>query len=166
MRHAGALNSTAQPTAQPVVSAMPHTWRGRLLSLAARLRGAGLDRQLAVGVEPWRSPLHATRARQLTSHRNRRRLARSLERLIEEAESPRHGLTAVVPPAPARVREARPQMLTLSARLRGDRPVAARGIAVLKDLLSDGGGPFYTPGDPETLRRRLRAVDGYLDALD
>ena len=37
---------------------------------------------------------------------------------------------------------------------------------MLKDLLSDGGGPFYTPGDPETLRRRLRSIDSYLDALD
>lgn len=163
MRHAGALSSAAQP----FTMTRRRKHRELLLSLWARLRGPGIDRQLAVGVEPWRSPLHATRARQLTGYRNRRRLARSLERLIEEADSPRRrGLTAVVAPSPPRVREARPEMLTLSSRLRGGGPVAPRGIAVLKDLLSDGGGPFYVPGDPETLKRRLRTIDGFLDALD
>lgn len=163
MRHAGTLSSTAQP----FVMVKPGASRGVLRSVWARFRGPALDRQLAVGVEPWRSPLHATRARQLTSDRNRRRLARSLERLVEEADSPpRRGLTATVPPAPFRVREARPEILTLSSRLRGNGPVAPRGIAVLKDLLSDGGGPFYTQGDPETLKRRLRTIDGFLDALD
>lgn len=161
MRHAGALDTTAQPFVMVKSRTRP------LMSLAARFRGPGLDRQLAVGVEPWRSSLHAIRARQLTSYRNRRRLARSLERLVEEADSPpRRGITAAVPPARERVREARPQMLTISARLRGSGPVAPRGIAVLKDLLSDGGGPFYTPGSPETLKRRLRLIDGYLDTLD
>jgi hypothetical protein len=50
--------------------------------------------------------------------------------------------------------------------LRGNGPVAPRGIAALKNLLTDGAGPVYTHGDPETLRRRLAAIDRWLDVPD
>jgi hypothetical protein len=139
-----------------------------LVSLLARLRGHWIDHELAAGAEPWRSPVYAARARQLTSDRRRRVLARSLERLIELAEEPPRviggrGGRAVVEPYRPGVREARPVMLTLSWRLRGNAPLDPRGVAALKDLLSDGAGPCYTPAHPDTLKRLLQVIGQSLD---
>jgi hypothetical protein len=136
-------------------------------SMVARLRAPSLDQQLALGVEPWRSSIHAARARQLTSDRARRKLGRSLERLIEEAEAPpQRRFGVAVPLAREGVREARPLLLTLASRLRDNAPVAPRGVAALKDLLTNGAGPFYTDGYPETLGNRLQAIDFWLDVPD
>jgi hypothetical protein len=145
--------------------------RDPIASLLARLRAPWLDRKLAAGVEPWRSPVYAARARQLTGYRRRRMLARSLELLAESADEPprpvlSRGGGAVVQPYRAGVWEARPVILTLSSRLRGDAPVDPRGIAALKDLLSDGAGPCYTPGHPDTLKLRLQVIDRSLDVQD
>jgi hypothetical protein len=94
-------------------------------------------------------------------------LARSLEQLIELAEDPpRIHRGAAIQPCRARVAEARPLMLTFASRLRANGPIAPRGIAALKDLLTDGAGPVYTPGDPETLRRQLEAIDRWFDVPD
>ena len=148
----------------PVSSRHPHP---RVDWLLARLRAPWLDRQFAAGVESWRSPVHAARARQLTSDRTRRLLARSLERLVEQAEEPpKRYHTAVIQPSRLRVREARPLMLALASRLRSNAPVAPRGITTLNELLTDGAGPVYTHGDPETLKRRLQAIEGWLDVRE
>lgn len=161
MRRAGAITPAAP-------RAVMRRRRGHPLApLLARLRGPWLNRQLAAGVEPWRSPVHAARARQLTGDRTRRMLARGLERLVEQAEEPPSlSRTAVIHPWRPGVREARPLMLTLASSLRGSAPVAARGIAALKDLLTNGGGPVYTPGDPNTLKRQLEIIDQWLDVQD
>ncbi|HEY2651674.1 MAG TPA: hypothetical protein VGI50_07125 [Solirubrobacteraceae bacterium] len=141
--------------------------RHPLAPVLAHLRAWRLDRQLAAGVESWRSPVHAARARQLTSNRTRRMLARSLERLVEQAEKPTSlHRAAVVQPSRAGVREARPLILTLASRLRGNAPVGARGMAALKDLLTDAAGPIYTHGHPETVKRRLQTIDQWLDVQD
>jgi hypothetical protein len=57
-------------------------------------------------------------------------------------------------------------MLTLASRLRGNTPVAARGMAALKNLLTDGGGPVYTRGNPDELKDCLQAVEEWLHAQD
>jgi hypothetical protein len=162
MRHAGAITP-----ASPLVVISHRRGRQRLAPLLARLGAPWLDRRLAAGVESWSSPVHAARARQLASDRTRRMLARSLERLVEQAEeAPGRQRAAVVQPSRARVREARPLMLTLASRLRGNAPVAARGMAALKNLLTDGGGPVYTRGNPDELKDCLQAVEEWLHAQD
>lgn len=139
----------------------------RSAGLSARLRAPWLDRQLAAGVPSWHSRAHAARALQLTSDRNRRRLARFLERLVERAEErPAPFRSASVPPCRAQVREARPLMLAIALRLRTVAPVDARGIARLMDLLSDGGGPCYVPTHPHALSSALLTVDESLDVPD
>jgi hypothetical protein len=91
-------------------------------------------------------------------------LARSLEVLVEEADSPpRRVFTSVVPPSRARVHEARPLLLMLASRLRGHAPVDPRGLAALRVLLTDGAGPVYTHGDPEALKRCLEAIDDRIE---
>lgn len=132
--------------------------------LFAHLRAHSLDKWLAHGIEPWRTPTLAARARQLTSERNRRSLARCLERMVEQAEEPPQlTLSAVVRPYRPRVHEARPLLLMLAARLRSGDPVDPRAIAALRNLLTDGNSPVYTPGDPVTLVRALQRIELWLD---
>jgi hypothetical protein len=130
----------------------------------ARLRAPSLDRELTAGCASWRSPTHAARALQLTSERHRRGLARSLEHLIEHAEKPTVGfLSAAVPPCREHVREAMPQILAISSRLRSGEPLDARGVARLRALLSDGAGPCYTRSQPDALALALQTVSESLD---
>ena len=132
--------------------------------LLARVRAHSLDLQLAHGIEPWRTPVLAARARQLTDERSRRSLAACLEHIVERAEDlPRLTLSAVVEPSRPGVQEARPQLLMLAARLRGGEPINPRGVAALKDVLSDGTSPMYRCGDPEALVRALRRIEWWLD---
>jgi hypothetical protein len=111
--------------------------------------------------------VHAARARQLTNDRTRRTLARSLERLVEQAETPRPPFrTAVVQPCRPQVREARPLILTIAQRLRSNAPVGVCGVARLQALLSNGAGPCYAPSHPDALITELRAVADLLEAHD
>jgi hypothetical protein len=149
----------------PGIVADPRRGRRPFLSIVALLRANGLDRQLASGVEPWRTPLLAARARQLTSDRKRRLLARGMEQLVEQAEEPaRVSLTAAISPSRPRVREARPQLLMLAARLRAGDLVDPRASAAINNLLTDGAGPVYARGDPNTLAHELRRIESWLDA--
>ncbi len=136
-------------------------------ALSARLRAPWLDRQLATGAAPWRTPALAARALQLTSERNRRAVARSLERIVESSERSSAGrITAAVPVCRCEVREARPLILTIASRLRAGAPVHARGIAQLTALLSDGAGPFYVASNPNSLRSALEDAYHSLDTHD
>src|ERR1019366_4451743 len=101
---------TLSPTPFAIMGARP--LRTRMVWLLARLRALWLDRQLAAGVVPWHSKVHAARSLQLTSDRSRRALARSLEHLVEQADGPPvHWRSAAVPPCRPQVSEARPVIL-------------------------------------------------------
>jgi hypothetical protein len=131
--------------------------------LRARLHALSLDRELASGIAPWRSPLHAARALQLTGERNRRGLARSLERLVENAQSTRNQCRgAVVYPCREQVLEALPVLLTIAGRLRCADPIDARGIARLNILLSDGSGPCYVRIRCNALKDALQEISQWL----
>jgi hypothetical protein len=141
--------------------------RPRTVRLLAHLRALRLDRQLAAGVVPWHSKLHAVRSLQLTSDRSRRALACSLEHLVEHADGPPVHWRSAVPPCRPQVSEARPVILAIAARLRATAPVDARGMARLRLLLTDGAGPCYTPSvRPDALAVELQTVDRWLDAAD
>ena len=138
----------------------------RATFLLAHVRAPWLDRELAAGTASWRSRAHAARALQLTNDRGRRALARSLERLVEDAERRLPARSSVVPPCREQVREARPLILAIAARLRANTPVDASGVVLLRALLSDGTGPCYAPSHPETLLVALRNISPRLEALD
>jgi hypothetical protein len=142
---------------------LPRPSRGTM----ARLRAPWLDRDLAEGVPPWHSPVHAARAVQLSSRRRRRALARALERLVKDAERPpRPELGAVIRPCRGQVIEAARPLRAIAARLRSGAPVEARGIAALQAVLTDGGGPCYSRAYPGALTARLEAVSRWLDVED
>ena len=52
---------------------------------------------------------------------------------------------------------------TLDRRLSDSQPVAAQGMALLRSLLTDGGGPLYRPTEPGALDDRLRAATTVLE---
>ena len=141
-----------------------HTY---LTALRARLRAPFLDRQLAAGTASWRTPVHAARALQLTRPRSRQTLARSLERLVETADDHRGPFRgAVVQPCSEQVHAALPLILAIAVRLRSPAPVAASGVARLRALLCDGGGPCYLPSEDDALRIALETIWQCLDVPD
>jgi len=122
--------------------------------LIARLRHSKLDRALSCGADPAASPLIAARATQLSRPRIRNQIAGGLERLARGPDQP--GARARILPSDAAARANRPELLELARLLRGDRPLYARGIAMLEVALTDGAGPVYTDTHGEVLGRQLR----------
>lgn len=131
--------------------------RGRVF-----LHRGSLVRRLAAGASPSDSPELARRAQQLCSSRHRRLLATGLEQVIDQAqEGPRPYSAAVALRRRAILRERSP-LLGLAFELRDiSQEVCAHGVALIEQLLSDGGSPLYTENSDETLGgtiRRARAA--------
>jgi hypothetical protein len=110
----------------------------------------------------WSARLRAVAAKRAGSDRARRRYAEGLERAVERAAERRTRLTAVVPVALEAAGDARGALLDLAERLRQPRPVRPEGLALVRRLLTDGGGPLFygAPGDLRT------AAAAALEALD
>ncbi len=149
-----ALGSARSPARRP----------GRLVSLRARLRHGSLDRELASGIAPWRSPAHAARALQLTSTRRRDAYAEGLERVLAETERPsrKTRYSGVVTPDPATVILCAPAIWEIVRTLRAPAPVSAEGMARLRALLCDGAGPLYCAGNAEPLRQAFEHISRWL----
>ncbi len=126
------------------------TWVTRL---GARIRSHALDRALIAGADPTDSPQLAARAGTLTSRANRLLLASGIERLLQSAQQP-PGPTRIVAPRRAAVARHADQLRALASLLRGPTPLYARGIAMVRELLTDGTGPAYY-GETDGLTRRL-----------
>jgi hypothetical protein len=141
----------------------PTTNKHPLAAVVARVRAFGLDRDLAKGVEPSRTAAHAARARQLTSERTRMNIAKELDHLHDRVKpEPRVMYSAAVKPSRASVRATQPQLVKLSERLRTADAVEPRGVAALRDLLTDGAGPLYHDGNVEILKQQLVDIDTWL----
>src|SRR4051812_34887055 len=133
--------------------------------LGARLHEAALDRALASGAAPESDVALTLHARRLIAPRTRRRLARTLQGIVAagpppppRAPGPPGGgrraaaRRAIVAPArrpPPRapgpqVAVAGADLLALAERLARSAPVEARGVALVRMLLSDGGGPLHS----------------------
>jgi len=128
------------------------------LALTVWWNATELDRRLAAGEEPWTNEALALRARRLTSQRSRTRVARGLAGALRSAGSDRPRFTAAVRPSCRDILDAEPTIDWLERRLQAPGPVAAQGVAIIRLLLVDGDGPLYRPGDPDALRRKLRAA--------
>jgi hypothetical protein len=125
-------------------------WRDRL---DARLRRSSLDRELIAGADPCSSLSLAARAHRLSSARDRAALSDGLDRAVLAATGPQRRWWAV--PRRGAVRENIDDLSALGELLRSGRPLYARGVAIVHELLTDGSGPFYT-GDAALLQRRIR----------
>jgi hypothetical protein len=128
--------------------------------LSLRLRARSLDRALADGASPDSSEPLARRAQALVRADTRNEIAGSLRQL---ARGDRRSLGSRLGAVPTRAEEVRRDLERLAARLLEPGPVAARGVALTQELLTDGAGPLYWMESADDLGARLRTV---LEALE
>jgi hypothetical protein len=131
--------------------------------IALHFLSTQIDDELAAGHPAETSALHARRARTLVAPRNRARLAGNWERLLAAAARPRRGLSGRVPIARARVLDAEPEILTLIDALNSGGPVPAQGVALARQLLTDGTGPVYNRAAFDDLGERVAQAASELD---
>jgi hypothetical protein len=131
---------------------------GRLLTrVRGRLQRGSLTAALARGVDPCESAALAYCSTRLTRDRTREKLAEWVERVLDAAARPRLMLTSAVEPRRDEVMAAPPAD--------PDGGVAAildalytQGLAMLDQLLRDGGGPLYWPTSRGALSRELELI--------
>jgi hypothetical protein len=128
--------------------------------MLARGLATRLDRQLAEGVPPEASAILAARAMFLTSVGFRRALAASLRRILAASASPdarpRPSAASVAGPPHVQLRRDRiarsaSELAGLAGFLAEQGPVPAQGVAMVSQLLTDGGGPLYRAGSRDNL---------------
>ncbi len=125
---------------------------GLLARLTARVRSHELDSALIEGADPAESAALAARAAQLTQSSARAAVADGLERWVEASDQLRRW--AVIPNRSA-IKANRAELWDLAAALRAPVPVYARGVAMLRRLLSNGAGAAYADDDGLSLRTAL-----------
>ena len=135
---------------------------GVLGRLRARLDALRLDVRLGAGEDPFSDPALACRAAQLASGRCRHQLAGGVERLLSPTRS-RAAFSAAIPFDRRAVEIARPALEQLAIVLRSPQPIAPRGVALTRLLLTDPCGAVYAPAYADQLydvaRAALVAVD-------
>ena len=138
-------------------------WHRVSCALIVWWRASWLDRELAAGTSPRASAVLGLRAQRITRPRSRRRVADGLARAARDAQSATPGFSAAVRPHRGEVVAARIVLSQLERRLRDPQPVSARGVALLRTLLSDGTSPLYRPDERDALGSRLRAAAAALE---
>jgi hypothetical protein len=141
-----------------------------LLRLRVRWRTPELDAALAAGVDPEGTRLLSLRAEKLATTRQRARLARALERVVDIGDADRvmaaPAFRRMLPSLPVRrhqVRSNRVLLLQLAQRLREDRPLRAQGLALAERLITDDNSPLYTDQATLSLQDAVRVALGKLD---
>jgi hypothetical protein len=141
-------------------------WRHVRLAVVVRWRAASLDRELAAGVSPRAYEALAFRARLITGRRSRASVATGLAGVLRSADDTAAGFTAAIPPAHSEVLAARTVIEAVGRRLRAREPLTARGMAMLRELLTEPASPLYRPEEPGALASRLRAAAAALEPRD
>jgi hypothetical protein len=136
-------------------------------TLAARIRTRWtrkrLDEQLARGADPGTSAQLMLRAAQLRSRSERSRLANALVKALGDARGPNLGAFRMrTGRQHAVIREYADDLLALVGRLRDDRPVETRGVAMAARLVDDGASPLHRY-DGQDLQHGIRAARFALD---
>jgi hypothetical protein len=136
-------------------------------TLAARTRmrwtRERLDEELARGADPGKSAQLMLRAAQLRSRSERSRLANALVAALGDARGANLGAFRMkTRRQQAVIREYADDVLALVGRLRDDRPVETRGVAMAARLVDDGASPLHRKGGQD-LQHELRAVRFALD---
>lgn len=125
--------------------------------LVARARAGHFDRLIAVGVPAPADGAQAVHEARLRSPAEREAIARSLRRTVADARGRGLLLSSRLPLHVPNITAAADLIEAVAMRLHSPRPVHARGMARLRQILSDGSGPLcrYGRGD---LRGRLGAA--------
>jgi hypothetical protein len=126
------------------------------------LRGR-LDSALVAGADPRSDPALALRAHQLIRPRYRRRLAASVQRLVDELDADRRSyLSSAVPVNYEHVAPARGTLQALAGALRDLDPIDPRGVALSLRLITDPDSPLYTGAAAELQVKAQAALDRLL----
>jgi len=128
----------------------------------ARLLGPSLDRELALGLPPWRGGPRAARSRFIVSQAGRRQLIRSWNRLLDLARRPPSGRSARGPLCRRALAAAEDDVRTMLGAVAAQRPITARGAAMARVLLTDGTGPLYNARSGRDLAQEVRDVTRWL----
>jgi hypothetical protein len=123
------------------------------------LHASRLDRALAAGASPDSSAALSVRAHALIGAVARREVAGSIRRLLDDARRPFTPLTPGIPSCRRKLLASTEQLIELAERLTSGDPVGARGVALLRLLLIDGGGPIYFRPAANDLEPALAASD-------
>jgi hypothetical protein len=93
------------------------------------------------------------------------RIAKSIERVIEDAAGPAPSLSPRVPLARGAVNACASRLRAIAGRLRSDRAVPARVVVQAAMLIREGSSPLYAVGSSEELLRHclaeVAARDGF-----
>ncbi len=134
--------------------------------LLVRVWRQSVDVALAGGASPEGSVSLALRSTQLVRMREREDLAYQFDRLADQArtlKSPR-GRSAAI--APVGIEFAERELRDLADHLLVHGPVAARGVALARLLLTDGNGPLYRPLGNDSLRSAVLTAATALEPLN
>lgn len=118
--------------------------------IAARIHATRLDAELAGGADPVGSDERAAWAAHLLQPHVRSGFAKGLRRAVSDARCISCARSSSVQVARPAVRACAPALLALAAEL-GDAAVRPRGVALTRQLLSDGTGPLYCARSDEEL---------------
>ena len=137
----------ATTASRPDTARRGHTRPSIRACVTARLRAARFDRALAVGVPAPAGSALAVHAARLTAVAERHAVARALRRAVRDAnDDPRATRSGRVPMHRANIASAEALIDEVTRRLHAHHPVSPRGMARLRQLLSDGAGPLYRHG--------------------
>lgn len=114
--------------------------------LTARLHARRFDRMLAMGMRAPAGSALAVHAERLISHAEREAIARSLCQAVHDAHHGRTTLSSRVPLHREKIVAAADLIDDVIVLLQFAHPVKARGMARLRQLLSDGRAPLYRYG--------------------
>lgn len=123
----------------------------RRASLGARLIALLLqgrfDRMLAVGMRASAGSSLAVHAERIVGFAEREAIARTLQRALRDSREPvSQFVSGGVPVHPQNAAAAEAAIDAVTLRLHSPAPVAARGMARPRLVLSDGTGPFHQDG--------------------
>lgn len=132
----------------------PPAWR----RVEARLMSYRLDVRLAKGEAPEDGVLLAVHAERIVQPAACLKLAEAIRRVLDAADGSRVPSRHEAPVRVASVPAAADGLRRVMARVAGRGPVRARGVALLRLLLSDGTGPLFQSHSAEQLPVLLRNV--------
>jgi len=107
---------------------------------------------LLEGADPVTSAELTLRAFQLTRLQSRARVGASLEDAVASAPTRRRRSASAAPLARSAIAAARPELQELARALRKRPVVTARGVVLVRRLLTDGAGPLYVESGDGALR--------------
>ena len=136
----------ASTAGRPDTARRGHTRPSIRACVTARLWAARFDRALAVGVPAPAGSALAVHAARLTAVAERHAVARALRRAVRDAKDTRATQSGRVPMHRANIASAEALIDEVTRRLHAHHPVSPRGMARLRQLLSDGAGPLYRHG--------------------